>query len=162
MDKELLILLLRQTKEEPVAILSDLEEMTNKNRVKSFFNTLTNKGLNFQKTIDNNYHITQEQRWYFCLVDLSLIEYGIVNGNRRSVFSVFNPTFGDNEPKDPWSIISKLFKTGQYGWYFSSRISVFLSIYPSLKPLPVPGSQESFIHVTDHSREFFHRYGKWQ
>jgi hypothetical protein len=62
MDKELLILLLRQTKEEPVVILSELEELTNRNRVKSFFNLLNNNRLNFQKTIDNNYHITREQR----------------------------------------------------------------------------------------------------
>lgn len=62
MDKELLILLLRQTKEEQVVIISELEEMTNKIRVKSFFETLVNYGLNFQITIDNNYHITREQR----------------------------------------------------------------------------------------------------
>ncbi|NHJ39777.1 MAG: hypothetical protein FK731_07065 [Asgard group archaeon] len=62
MDKELLILLLHQTKEEPIIIVSELEEKANKYRVKSFLNLLSDIGLNFQSTIDNNFHITREQR----------------------------------------------------------------------------------------------------
>ncbi|NHJ48010.1 MAG: hypothetical protein FK733_09500 [Asgard group archaeon] len=62
MDKELLILLLRQSKEEPIVKLEELEESTNKNRVNSFFNKLESIGIRFQPTIDNNYQITREQR----------------------------------------------------------------------------------------------------
>ena len=62
MDKDLLILLLRQSKEEPIINLSELEEVTNKNRVNSFFQKLESRGIKFQPTIDNNYQITREQR----------------------------------------------------------------------------------------------------
>jgi hypothetical protein len=62
MDKELLLLVLQQSKEEPVIKLAELEEATNKTRVKSFFKNLENQGILFQPTIDDNYQITTEQR----------------------------------------------------------------------------------------------------
>ncbi len=62
MDKELAILLLHQTKIEPFIIVKELEEMTNSIRVIKFLEELKANGFTFQKTIDDNYQITREQR----------------------------------------------------------------------------------------------------
>jgi len=62
LDKELALLLLHQTKEEPFIIVNELEEATNKNRVANLLEELQGNGFIFQKTIDNNYQITREQR----------------------------------------------------------------------------------------------------
>ncbi len=62
MDKELLLLALKQSKEESFLITTELIESTSKGRVIAFLKDLNQKGIIFQKTIDENYQITQEQR----------------------------------------------------------------------------------------------------
>jgi len=62
LDKELVILLLRQSKQEPFILVDELIEATTKTKVDILFKELKNKGFIFQKTIDNNYQITREQR----------------------------------------------------------------------------------------------------
>jgi hypothetical protein len=73
MDKDLLILLLRQSKDEPIVNVEELEENTNKTRVNSFFKKLEDNGIRFQPTIDNNYQITREQRSQIAIM-------GAING----------------------------------------------------------------------------------
>ncbi|MBN1331182.1 MAG: hypothetical protein JXA54_17050 [Candidatus Heimdallarchaeota archaeon] len=62
MDKELALLLLQQTKKEPFIIINELEEATTAKRVTNLLEELLKNGFVFQKTIDNNYQITREQR----------------------------------------------------------------------------------------------------
>ncbi|MBK5115007.1 MAG: hypothetical protein JJE41_15385 [Candidatus Heimdallarchaeota archaeon] len=62
MDKELLLLTLRQSKNEPFILVNELIEAKTESKVKAFFEELNSEGFQFQFTIDNNYQITREQR----------------------------------------------------------------------------------------------------
>ena len=62
MDKELLLLALKQSKDEPFLITTELIENTNQGRLNAFLKDLNQKGIVFEKTIDENYQITREQR----------------------------------------------------------------------------------------------------
>jgi hypothetical protein len=62
LDKELLLLTLRQSKNEPFILVNELIEAKNESKVKTFFEELNFEGFQFQFTIDNNYQITREQR----------------------------------------------------------------------------------------------------
>ncbi|NHJ32430.1 MAG: hypothetical protein FK732_06180 [Asgard group archaeon] len=62
MDKELLLLALKQSKDKPFILVDELIQVKNESKVNSFFEELKSKGFHFQVTIDDNYQITREQR----------------------------------------------------------------------------------------------------
>ncbi len=73
LDKELLLLALKQSKVEPFLIVQELKEATSDRRVESFLSELNQLGIRMQITIDNNYQITREQR-------AQLAIFGALNG----------------------------------------------------------------------------------
>jgi len=62
LDKELLLLTLKQSKNESFILVDDLIQAKNESKVAAFFEELNSQGFHFQATIDNNYQITREQR----------------------------------------------------------------------------------------------------
>ena len=68
MDRNLLTLTLAQTKNSQVLILEELAEGSSKPKVTKFLSDLTNHQIILQPTIDNNLHITREQRAQLALL----------------------------------------------------------------------------------------------
>ncbi len=68
MDKDLLLLTLKQSKDNPFILVDELIEVKNESKVEAFFNELKAEGFHFQLTIDNNYQITREQRAKLAIV----------------------------------------------------------------------------------------------
>ena len=62
MDKDLLLLTLKQSRDTPFILVDELIEAKNESKVEAFFNELNAEGFRFQVTIDKNYQITREQR----------------------------------------------------------------------------------------------------
>jgi len=59
LDKELLLLTLKQSKNEPFILVDELIQAKNESKVVAFFEELQSKGFHFQATIDDNYQITR-------------------------------------------------------------------------------------------------------
>jgi hypothetical protein len=62
LDKDLLLLTLKQSKDQPFILVDELIEGKNEDKVMAFFEELNSEGFHFQVTIDKNYQITREQR----------------------------------------------------------------------------------------------------
>ena len=68
LDRNLLTLTLEHTKDSQVLILQELEEETSKPKVTKFLSDLANYQIVLQPTIDDNLHITREQRAQLALL----------------------------------------------------------------------------------------------
>ncbi|MFW9923186.1 MAG: NERD domain-containing protein [Candidatus Thorarchaeota archaeon] len=73
MDKEVLALVLKYTKDNSVLDFNELEGEVNRKKLSSFLTELQNTGLIFQPTLDGNYTLTREQR-------AAIVLYGAQNG----------------------------------------------------------------------------------
>ncbi len=73
MDKKLLIIVLKQTKNVPYLLLKELKEETTSSKINSFLKEIEQIGIQLQPTIDGNLQITREQR-------AQLVIYGARNG----------------------------------------------------------------------------------
>jgi len=73
LDRELLLLTLKFTKEAPFVDVNELIQTTSNSRVKNFFKEIEGFGIILQPTIDGGYTITSEQR-------ARLVILGALNG----------------------------------------------------------------------------------
>lgn len=73
MDKELLILFLKSSKESHLIDINEIQENVSKSKINNFLNELQNNGIFLQPTIDGGFQITPEQR-------AQLVILGAING----------------------------------------------------------------------------------
>ncbi|MHA1156046.1 MAG: hypothetical protein ACTSQK_08050 [Candidatus Heimdallarchaeota archaeon] len=73
MDRKLLLMVLKKTKDVPYLLLDELKEETTRSKINSFLKEIEQIGIQLQPTIDGNLQITREQR-------AQLVIFGARNG----------------------------------------------------------------------------------